>query len=455
MPAQPAETPRTAGPGAITWTDAARLRAAGVLAGMACGDALGAPYEFGPPLAVTTVVDMCGGGSFGWKPGEWTDDTQMAVVILQAAESAVADGARLTDRLDDVVTGWVEWARTATDVGAQTRTVLAEAAAHGRPTAATCTAAATALHARTGRSGGNGSLMRTAPVALAYLDDVDALAHAARAVSDLTHHDPDAGDACVLWCAAIRHAVLTGELDVLVGLDLLPAERRTRWTTLVAEAERRQPAEFEHNGWVVEAFQAAWSAIVHSRQGESWRDDPDHLRRGLEAAVRGGRDTDTVAAIAGALLGAHRGAMAVPERWSAVTHGWPGLGFSDLAARGALLARGMSAATPGSSAHDEALFEIERTWAGQYNGYDRLAGGVSELSRLLDPVQTETTLTGQIPDWAGTDLLRGWAFYLLRADRHGGGYGLARDGAMRGIWAEIMDAVRRHHQTGLEPVPEA
>ena len=61
--------------------------------------------------------------------------------------------------------------------------------------------------------------MRTAPVALAYLDDEAALVEAARAVSELTHYDPEAGDACVLWCLAIRHAILTGELDARIGLQ--------------------------------------------------------------------------------------------------------------------------------------------------------------------------------------------------------------------------------------------
>ena len=55
--------------------------------------------------------------------------------------------------------------------------------------------------------------MRTAPLALAYLDDEAALVEAARAVSELTHYDSEAGDACVLWCLAIQHAVLTGVLE--------------------------------------------------------------------------------------------------------------------------------------------------------------------------------------------------------------------------------------------------
>ena len=189
-------------------------RARGVLMAMACGDALGAPYEFGPPLAGDHKVGMVGGGTLGWAPGEWTDDTSMAVVILPAAEAARAAGRPLTDHLDDVARGWADWARTAPDVGIQTKAVLAAAEGSGPITASAVTAAAIEHHTRNGRSGGNGSLKRTAPVALAYLHDEPGMVHAARTISAMTHHDPDAGDACVLWCAAIRHAVLTGEIDV-------------------------------------------------------------------------------------------------------------------------------------------------------------------------------------------------------------------------------------------------
>lgn len=69
-------------------------RAAGALLGMASGDALGAGYEFGPALPASTDVWMKGGGGFGWAPGEWTDDTQMAIPLLEAAERVlVRDGA--------------------------------------------------------------------------------------------------------------------------------------------------------------------------------------------------------------------------------------------------------------------------------------------------------------------------------------------------------------------------
>ncbi len=126
---------------------------------MACGDALGAGYEFGPPLSASTPVFMKGGGGFAWAPGEWTDDTSMAVPIAQAA----ADGLDLRDEnvVDGIVAQWVQWAKMAPDVGIQLRAVLSKT----EPTASAVRSVAKAHHERTGRSGGNGSLMRTAPSA--------------------------------------------------------------------------------------------------------------------------------------------------------------------------------------------------------------------------------------------------------------------------------------------------
>lgn len=313
-------------------------RAAGVLLGLASGDALGAGYEFGPPLPDGAPVGMIGGGGFGWAPGEWTDDTSMAVPIAQAA----ARGADLRDEavLDEIVAAWIDWARTAADVGVQTRAVLAEAERAGG-TAAAARAASRLLHERTGRSAGNGSLMRTAPVALAHLHDAAAAAGAARALSALTHWDDDAGDACVLWTLAIRHAVLTGELDARTELDALPAARRGRWAALLDVAEQREPRDFEHNGWVVEALQGAWSSIHRATVAHVDTASPAAaLVDGLERAVRGGRDTDTVAAIAGGLLGAAHGASAVPSAWRLLVHGHPGLRVPDLVELTALAARG-------------------------------------------------------------------------------------------------------------------
>jgi protein-tyrosine phosphatase len=116
----------------------------------------------------------------------------------------------------------------------------------------------------------------------------------------------------------------------------IDAERRDLWTARLDAAEASQPSDFKSNGWVVEALQGAWSAITTTPIPE---DDPargvfraDHLRLALDAAVRGGYDTDTVAAIAGGLLGATYGASAVPAEWRRVLHGWPGLATRGLVA---------------------------------------------------------------------------------------------------------------------------
>ena len=310
----------------MSGTDPGRTdRVEGVLLGGACGDALGVPYEFGSaPLATGEAPRMIGGGLGPYEPGEWSDDTQMAVVIARAAADV---GLRTAAGLDAVVEGWLGWLRDgATDVGNQTRWVLSEVAANeSAQLSDDARLASDALHARTGHTAGNGSLMRTAPVALAFLDDPVALTERARTISGLTHADPLAGDACVLWCHAVRRAVLDGAMpDLAWFVDEIPSARREQWAGWIAEAERSTPARFSPNGFVVAALQAAWSAVRHPVG------DGPPLTASLHAAVHAGNDTDTVAAIAGALLGAAHGASALPAEWVEAVHGWPGLWADDL-----------------------------------------------------------------------------------------------------------------------------
>ncbi|WP_066520685.1 ADP-ribosylglycohydrolase family protein [Curtobacterium ammoniigenes] len=287
-------------------------RALGVILASACGDALGAGYEFGPPLPADEPITMRGGGNAEWAPGEWTDDTSMMIPILES----IASGHPLDDpsTLGRIVAEWADWAQDGATIGRQT------AAVFGRLTANTedaARAAAAAVHAERGRSGGNGSLMRTAPIALAFLGDGQKrpLADAARRISELTHVDEDAGDACTLWSAAIRSTVRRGSLELRAGIPLLAKDRRTIWLDRIEEAEQSQPEDFtDRNRWVVGAIQGAIAAVVRGSD----------LVDVIERAVRGGNDTDTVATIAGALGGAVHGASALPERWTLLVHGWPG-----------------------------------------------------------------------------------------------------------------------------------
>ncbi|MFB8290148.1 ADP-ribosylglycohydrolase family protein [Kitasatospora purpeofusca] len=325
-------------------TEVATARAAGVLIGAAVGDALGVPYEFGSaPLRLDQRPEMIGGGLGPYAPGEYSDDTQMHVCIAKVAATGV--DLRTPEALDAIAGNFLHWIRNgASDRGAQTSSVLsATARATGTPGTAMRDAAA-AYARRNRRSAGNGSLMRTGIVALAYLGDVEAMAEAARTVSSLTHADPLAGDACVLWCSGIRTAVLDGSFDgVRAGLALLPADRREQWAAWLDEAENNPPRRFNPNGFVVSALQAAWSAITrtpvpdHRPEHGSFRSQ--HFTHALEAAVHSGNDTDTVAAIAGMLLGARWGIGAIPLRWQQAVHGWPGLEGPDLMRLAVLTAR--------------------------------------------------------------------------------------------------------------------
>lgn len=405
-------------------------RAAGVLLGMACGDALGAPFEFGPPLGPDVPVAMTGGGAFGWEPGEWTDDTSMAIAIAEVT----AHGADLRTNWvrDQIAARWAGWGAQAKDVGNQTKDVLSAAtrAARSRgeaePTGDDLTFASVEHHDRTGRSGGNGSLMRTAPIALAYLDDPDALVHAAREISAMTHHDPEAGEACALWCLAIRHAVLHGSLDVRSGLGDLPEERAEVWADRLDVAETGQPADFDRNVWVVQALQGAWSAITTTvptdRDSSSLAAGrstagPAHLRRALEAAVRGGLDTDTVAAIAGALVGGLYGASAVPAQWRRTLHGWPGLRGRDLVRLGVLTARGGepdSAGWPLGARMDYTAYKDSHVLARHPHDEGVWLGGVDTLDNLPDGVDAVVSLCrlgeAQVPaaGVAGGDHVEVW-----------------------------------------------
>ncbi|MGW1541374.1 ADP-ribosylglycohydrolase family protein [Streptomyces sp. NPDC002309] len=321
-------------------------RAAGVLLGAAVGDALGVPYEFKATLSEDQQPMMIGGGLGPYEPGEYSDDTQMQVCIAQVASTG-AD-LREPEALDAIAANFQGWlGEGASDVGNQTSLVLSIAARAPGSAGTAMREAAREYTAGNARSAGNGSLMRTGIVALAHLGDPAAMAEAAIAVSALTHPDPDCVDACVLWCSGIRTAVLDGTFDgVRAGLDLLPAERRDMWVERLDEAEAHPPRHFTKNGWVVHALQAAWSAITRtavpelSPAGGSF--PAQHLQSALEAAVRAGTDTDTVAAIAGALLGARWGCSGVPLEWQRAVNGWPGLNGADLVRLALLTARGGS-----------------------------------------------------------------------------------------------------------------
>lgn len=303
-------------------------RAAGALVGLATGDALGAGYEFGS-ARFTGTAQMIGGGLGGFAPGEWTDDTSMAVCIAQVAATGHLEATA-------VAAGFLDWYRSdPPDIGIQTREVLGEAA-----DADDVAARSAARFARLPEhSAGNGALMRTAPVALAHLGDDTAILAAAHEISALTHADPVSGEACALWCIAIDRAIREQRLDgIRDALPLLADDRAAWWHDRLDEAEHAPLERFRPNGYVVTALQAAHGAIATTPVPD---DVPaHHLQDTLHRVIGIGDDTDTTAAIAGQLLGARWGVSAIPFRWRRLLHGWPGLTGADLARLATLTVQG-------------------------------------------------------------------------------------------------------------------
>ncbi len=299
-------------------------RKTGALLGLAVGDALGTTYEFDrieqppyPALATGPATDVVGGGPFELAAGQVTDDTQMAVCLARS----LAERGRID--VEDVARRYVAWGEHAFDIGNQTGAALARIEREESPYAA-----GIAVWRDSGRrAAGNGSLMRTAPIAIACDDPIDA----AIADSMITHADPRCVLACAVFDSAIAHAVAGGDALEAARAALPVAARRLvdAWrgdaddraavASAVADLERDlaaavapEPGVYRveldiHRtaGFVRVALRLA---LWHAHHTASWRDAV------VDVASRGG-DADTNAAIVGALLGARDGAAAIPEAW--------------------------------------------------------------------------------------------------------------------------------------------
>lgn len=279
-------------------------RVAGAVVGSAVGDALGAPFEFGPEGAFRERFpvpgrggEMCGGG--GWEPGEATDDTQMAVLV---AESLLERGGL---DLADVFARFRRWAAAEPkDIGLQTEAVLTG----GMPWDQ-----AAAVHFQVSqRAAGNGALMRASTSAVYFARaGREGTMDAARRLAALTHGDRAAWEGTAVFHELLRIALDGG--DPLAALpevltQVHPAHR-ARYATVLAPTWHPDEAT-EFNGAVWPCLGSAVWALRTT----------DGFEEALRAAVDLGGDTDTVAAVTGGLAGAYYGLDAVPARWTEPLH---------------------------------------------------------------------------------------------------------------------------------------
>ena len=294
-------------------------RARGALLGTAVGDALGAGYEFLPPLARDVPVVFK--SSPGLATGQYTDDTAQTIAVALAATRS-----NLSESLDEVAKEFFRWYnQDGGGIGIQTENIFRQVVS--QDSAVELTKQSELFLDTHELAAGNGSLMRTAAVALPFLSKPEVIGEVASSVSALTHADLDCREACVIWSKAIRHAILFENFDgIQLAINELPSFRQLYWNDIFDQADAASSAsDFSNNGWVIHAIQAAYKAIMVSAT-----ETPEHLVLGITEAVRVGNDTDTVAAIAGALLGARWGYSAIPKAWLETIHGWPGFRSPDL-----------------------------------------------------------------------------------------------------------------------------
>lgn len=284
-------------------------RQRGTLLGLAVGDALGAAVEFEMPGAFELVTDYRGGGPHGLGPGEWTDDTSMALAL---ADSIAQVGWDLDDQAGRYVTWWREGRYSVNgrcfDIGITTRSALARFLETGD---------ARTSGDRSERASGNGSIMRLAPVPIRYVsvfpDNMDALVERAVESSLPTHASPQCLSACVYLTVVLCGLIVGRPRDEVLDPEWEPMRRAGEIAPFhpeVAEVangsfRRKQPPEIVGSGYVVDSVEAALWAF-HDAE-----DSPQAVLR----AVNLGDDADTTGAVCGQLAGAYWGETGILKKW--------------------------------------------------------------------------------------------------------------------------------------------
>lgn len=278
--------------------------AGNVFLGLACGDALGRPVEFKSADAIAaqhgTVTEMLDYGTHGQPAGTVTDDTDLALCIARSlVEKEAFDGQDVAERFHE----WYE--NGPFDIGLMTANAIREfgCGASWRDAGRNVW-----QHRQEGSNAGNGSVMRCAPYALAFMDELDSLIRVSKQSSAITHYDPR----CTYGCAILNCTIagfLRGNDDPLAAvLDCVDSDAPAE----LVEALRVVPdlideEQLRTTGYVVHTLQTALYDALTAESAEE----------AIVTAVNRGGDTDTVGAVTGAIAGARFSDESLPDQWLA------------------------------------------------------------------------------------------------------------------------------------------
>lgn len=277
----------------------------GCLLGLAVGDAVGTTVEFRLPGSFEPVGDMVGGGPFGLLPGEWTDDTSMALCLADSLFEC--GGFNPHDQMMRYLRwrdeGYLSSNGVCFDIGGTVGAALYAFERTGEPFSGNDDP----------YSAGNGSLMRLAPVPLFFSADPEEAIRLSAESSRTTHGARTCLDACRYFGGLIVGAVNGAGKDELLGSHYTPVDGLWDREPLCGEIggiasgsfRHRQPPEIRGSGYVVDSLEAALWSFYHSSDFEE----------GCLLAVNLGDDADTTAAIYGQLAGAFYGESGIPAPW--------------------------------------------------------------------------------------------------------------------------------------------
>lgn len=287
----------------------------GALIGLAVGDALGTTLEFRSPGTFKSITDMVGGGPFRLKPGQWTDDTSMALCLAESLIDPVSPGYAGTGTKGfdpvDQLTRYVRWYReghlsctgACFDIGNTTRSALHAFERTGQPYCGSTNPSAA----------GNGSIMRLAPVPLFLADHPTEAIERSGDSSRTTHGAAVCVDACRYMGGLIVGAVNGVGKDELLSEFYAPVPGYWRTHPLCPEVDsiargsfrRKEPPAIKGTGYVANSLEAALWAFYRSAD----------FRDGALLAVNLGDDADTTGAVYGQIAGAFHGYAAIPDSW--------------------------------------------------------------------------------------------------------------------------------------------
>ncbi len=295
----------------------------GAMVGNLAGDALGAPYETMRTAAIAEDIERRGGKltffnypdpflkqKDGWPAGRPTDDSEMTAALAKSildkggfdAEHTYGYFHRLVVKEESIL-----WNGPSSGFGGTTRTMTEFPSYHE----------SRAIH-EPPRVASNGSLMRTVPVGLFWFRKPGRQAHIARLASEVTHLNPIAGEACIIYCAVLRHLLRGVPPREAIKIAFRECVEYTVFTPDICSLQDRvfeQPVQPVYVQGEKKPWHILGSAAYSLHVALSLLPTSGTFEEGITNAILRGGDTDTYAAILGGLLGAHFGIKGIPGMW--------------------------------------------------------------------------------------------------------------------------------------------